>query len=399
MYSQTVTDALTKVLYIHPYSDSYNGAEELDIICGLNILKEISSIEVYRVAVDLNDKSLKIDFVHNLKSSNLKIIPFFRYWINFISAPDNTLRQAFSFKNSMEVMELCKSLGIDVVFTNTSSTFLFGKQKKIRHIHRSVSFEPVYVTKSVENPVKKMIHVFLKFLTVLKELHCDLIFTISPRDDKYYNHVSFISCKRVKTQILPLRQLAFTEKYDSNQFGKDDLNIGFLGSTYNVLHNERSLRYLLETLSHDFLDSNHMIFNVYGKKIMKEIKSRYTSNRIRFHDWIPDIKEIYNLNQVFLVPNFLGSGMQSKVFEPLVAGRILICDPRVLSGYDFKPNYEFIPATNTMEFINSLKWIKLNFYESSTMSERARIRSLELFGPEIIKSTIYNNLRVNDGHT
>ena len=64
--------------------------------------------------------------------------------------------------------------------------------------------------------------------------------------------------------------------------------------------------------------------SIYGRKI-PEFDSLF--HNIKIHNWVESIEQIYQKNDCFLAPYFLGSGMQSKVFEPLLAGKLLICDP------------------------------------------------------------------------
>ena len=52
--------------------------------------------------------------------------------------------------------------------------------------------------------------------------------------------------------------------------------------------------------------------------------------------------------------------MQSKVFEPLLFGKILICDPRVLSGFKFIAFKHYIPARDAEEFYKAIIWIQDN---------------------------------------
>ena len=376
------------IMYIYPYSAKQSGAEEQDIVSGLKNLIENPSLEVYSVAVDFSNNNLLYDFSFLTSISRVKASILFQFWRHKITSPDFTLRQAFTLKNFNIITLMCRELKIDVIFTNTTSTFLFGKQKNFRHIHRSVSFEPVYVLKTIVNPLKKMIFFLLKIFTVLKEIQSDLIFTISPRDNRYYNLTSRVALRKSNTHILPLRHFSYLKRFSSNRFENKNMNIAFLGSTYNVLHNERSLNYLLNVLDSDFLNSNGINFNIYCRKTPDTLISKYSSNRVVFHNWVEDIMEVYELNQVFLVPNFLNSGMQSKVFEPLIAGRILICDPKVLSGYEFKPFQHYIPARDSLEFKKNLLWLGENQRKSMIISQNARLRSLELIGPKVIHDSI-----------
>ena len=56
----------------------------------------------------------------------------------------------------------------------------------------------------------------------------------------------------------------------------------------------------------------------------------------------------------------LGIWNAIKSFKPSLAEKLLICDPRVLSGYSFKPYEHFEPAQSPDDFLNTILWIKNN---------------------------------------
>jgi len=370
-----------KVLYIAPFSQKLLGAEESDIRSGVQILQTFKKIYIYTAFINLesgqiyfNDQSA----TQLLKSSLLDRVNFY---MHYFSSPDYTLRQGFTFKNFLIIKNLCKNLNINIVITNTTSTFLFGRQKKIRHVHRSVAFEPVYCLKAVSNPVKAFFHSIVKILTVFKELQAHTILSISPRDKKYYSFAKKIFFKRTHLMVMPLRQFYYSNKVKHNLDLTSDLKIAFLGSTYNVLHNKKSLYFILQSIDFNFLSINKFTLNLYGSKFPSNIE---TSQNIIINSWIDNINEVYEVNHCFLVPYFLNSGMQSKVFEPLIMGRILICDTRSISGYDFEPFEHFIPAKNELDFRNGLKWIIENPNRALKIAENARIRASEIIGKQAI---------------
>jgi hypothetical protein len=96
-------------------------------------------------------------------------------------------------------------------------------------------------------------------------------------------------------------------------------------------------------------------FNIWGK-IPKEFSS---SPQVKICNWVNDINDIYiyKKNDCFLVTYYLGSGMQSKVFKPLVKGKILICEPRALADYGFIPFNDYLPAKSEKDFMWALNWV------------------------------------------
>ena len=80
--------------------------------------------------------------------------------------------------------------------------------------------------------------------------------------------------------------------------------------------------------------------------------------------------------------------MQSKVFEPLIRGRILICDPRVLSEYPFDPLKHYIPAVTGKDFMNSILWLKENKTLQDKISKNAAKQGHKVMGSKIMKRSI-----------
>lgn len=378
--SQTI-----KVLYIAPYSQKLLGAEENDIKSGEQILQTFKKIEIITILINLGSGQLYLNnqaVTHLPESRLLDRVNFAK---NYLSSPDYTLRQGYTFKNFLIVKNLCKELNIKIVLTNTTSTFLFGRQKKICHVHRSVAFEPIYCLKSVSNPLIAVFHALMKLLTVFKELQAHTILSISPRDKKYYNFVKKILFKQTHLLVMPLRQFYFSTEVKHQLNLTKDLKIAFLGSTYNVLHNRKSLYFILESLNSSFLGVNRFTLNLYGSKFPIDIEA---SQNIVVNSWVENINDVYEKNHCFLVPYFLNSGMQSKVFEPLIMGRILICDKRSISGYDFKPFEHFIPAESGSDFRNGLKWVMENSNAALELANNARVKAHEIIGKrEIVEQT------------
>jgi len=77
--------------------------------------------------------------------------------------------------------------------------------------------------------------------------------------------------------------------------------------------------------------------------------------------------------------------MQSKVFEPLLFGKILICDPRVLSGYKFEEFIHYIPARDAKDFYEAIIWVQENPTDAVGIGRNGCILAREIIGPKMIK--------------
>ena len=377
-----------KILYLRPFSYKAYGAEEQDLKAGLTILRKIKDFEILDIQLDLKNNNLLFDPPYLISDYKLNLSDKLKYIKNKFLTFDRAMTQAYTYKNYQIITQIRKNLRIDVIFTNTVSMVLFGDSKQIKHIHRSVSFEPIYVLKAVDSKIKAILHSLLKLLSIRKELKCNTILSISPRDANYYKRLrKFMGSCNI--EVVPLRQFF---NFKENAIIKkmcSQTSFGFLGSTYNVLHNRKSLEFVLSEIPPNFWGENDIFLNIYGRKIPVGINS---NGNIKINNWVDSIEDIYRQNICFLVPFFLASGMQSKVFEPLMRGKILICDPRVLSGYNFTPYIHYLPAKTGKEFMNSIKWVIQNIESANIIASNAARHANSIIGPEIIENTIINSI-------
>jgi glycosyltransferase involved in cell wall biosynthesis len=383
-----------RVLFIAPYSKKAYGAEEQDIQWGLKILKKDEELKTFSMFLNLEEKKFEYSLkkYKNISQINIKMI--FRFILIYLSAFDNSMRQAFTYYNYLLVSKVIEDYKIDVVVTNTSSTLLYGIQRKAKHIYRSVSFEPIYVRKVVNNLPKAMAHSFIKYLSLLQEFKADLILVISPRDKKYYSQALF-NLPIKKLIVIPLRQFAQQIEPKTNTIKTPKLDIGFMGSTYSVLHNKRSFDFIINKVAPLLRGKSNVTLNIYGRKVLD--KSKKYSN-VKIHNWVDNINDIYSLNNCFVVPYFLASGMQSKVFEPLLFGKILICDPRVLSGFKFIAGKHYIPARDAEEFYKAIIWIQDNPIKAIKIGENGCLFAQKIIGPKIIKFQMKHALETVMGY-
>ena len=382
------TDNKKRILYIYPYFslDSKKGAEQLDILAGIEILKKVNNIDIATITIDLKNKTIISDINYPENRISISIIfSYIKFSVIKYTTFDNAMRQAFTYRNYSLVKNIVRSNKIDIIITNTTSTVLFGINQKAKHFFRSVCYEPIYVFGAVNGRITTRIHSFLKYLSVHKELRSDVLFAISPRDAIYYKkHFKYIKRKPI-LEVLPLRQFHRILPLKTYNKNSTRLNIGFLGSTYNVLHNKKSLDFIVNDVANNLKNIEGVVFNIYGSKL-PNVKSVY--HNIVNHNWVESIEEIYSYNDVFLAPNFLPSGMQSKVFEPMLFGKVLICDTESLSGFNFITNVEYLHAASATEFANKIIWVKENIEESKKLALFGYKKAFEIIGPSAIQKQL-----------
>lgn len=382
----------TKILYVIPYSENVFGAEEQDLYAGIDILKYHKHVEIFVLKVNLKSKSLIGDLNICTNYYRLTWIDKIKFFMIKYTTLDHAMTQAFTYKNYQIILKLLQEYRIDLIITNTTSCVLFGLQSYSKHVFRSVSFEPIYTLKTVENKIKAMLHSMIKLLSVHKELMANTILSISPRDLSYYRYISLFLKKKII--LMPLRQFFHLISETDKLVYNPKLSIAFLGSTYNVLHNRKSYEFIIQKIPNTFWYKNSIFLNIYGRKITM-IDSKI--DNIVIHHWIENIEDIYFKNEIFLVPYYLSAGMQSKVFEPLIRGKILICDPRVLAGYSFISGIHYISATSPEDFMSAILWVKSNFRSAAKIANQAAKHSQEIISREFIlnqTSTLLSSYRL-----
>jgi hypothetical protein len=381
-----------KILYVLPYCEKIFGAEEQDLSAGIDVLHYYQNIETVVIKVDLNKKALLGDSSTDLIGLKLSMKDLFKFIFIKFTTLDHAMTQAYTYQNYKIILTIIKEKEIDIVFTNTTSCVLFGIQSYSRHLFRSVGFEPIYTLKTVKNKLQALLHSIFKFLSIHKELMANTILCISPRDLSYYKFTSL----KLKSNliVMPLRQFFYHNSKREKYAIPNKLNIGFLGSTYNVLHNHKSYEFIVRKIPNSFWEKNNVYLNIYGRKITLSIPK---VQNIHIHHWVKSIDKIYSRNQIFLAPFYLSSGMQSKVFEPFIRGKILICDPRVLSGYSFKPNVHYIPASSPEDFMTAILWAQSNFRRAAKIAHNGKKQAQKIISKKYIlsqTSLVLNNFKL-----
>lgn len=241
-----------------------------------------------------------------------------------------------------------KKVKIRFLVTHTSALVGVASMMKAEtHVSRSVNFEPLHYLQenriSIKSPLVFLSKVWLTFF----ERSNAHVWVISPNDMKKYAY--FCSAKSI--DLYPLFQL-----FEMSTLGSDNsskvINVGFLGSTFNVSHNRASFDFIAGELAPALLKCNQKLihFNVYGVK--SPIKNPLSN--LTIHGWKESIGEIFQENDLFLIPYFGGTGMQSKLFEPLMKGKPVIADPRAFAGYPFVANEHYFAATSVGDYTELL---------------------------------------------
>ena len=321
------------------------GAQEKDSINGVKLFSNIVE-NIIEVIIDLSTqqidfKDTKLQLLGNKSSYKNSIELYIKFIACKLFIWDPSLRQTIRLSYFKLMQSLSISYPKSLVVTEGCNLLPLTFFSKFR-ISRSHNFEPVHAYKEQKWVLFGVFYFIVKIQSVVMERLLTNIIAISDRDANLFKLIP----SRKKIIVVPLRDLVV----ENGIFKPMDLsripnrNIAYLSSTYNVHHNRKGLDFFVNNVFNS-LDMKEMVFNVYGSKAPNQ---SYCQN-IKIHGWIENLDDIYIENAVFLCSSG-GTGQQSKIFEPLAKGKILICNPKLLVGYELIPEIHYLAAVSAYEF-------------------------------------------------
>jgi hypothetical protein len=221
---------------------------------------------------------------------------------------------------------------------------------------------------------------------VLLERLLSNIFVISSQDLRYYKY--FWSPKKIC--IVPLRNLVMANKnVNLNETNAGIYGIAYLSSTFNVKHNSDGVKFLVNKVFNK-PEMDNFELNIYGSKISSE----FSKKNVIIHGWVDDIEEIYEDNSIFLAV-FGGTGQQSKIFEPMSRGKVVILNPKLVRNQNLVSGTHYLSASNEIEFVKHIRDSKLNPIKSQEIGRNAFNYCSELFSYEKNLNTIIHYLNIS----
>ncbi len=265
---------------------------------------------------------------------------------------------------------------------------LYGlvRKRKIPIITRSINFEPYHFLQedgaSLVNLIKFLPKLAGEIITIHKS---DLIFSITPKEEKTYRRFGARNVINLPLRGLPLCLKAEREIKDRRQ-----LNVFFMGSTYNVHHNLAALEVILKKIAPEALKKFPDIFkfHISGSKAPDELKKFFGPN-IVYLGYINQeaLDKFLNDMDIAIVPSLYGAGMQQKIFEPMCRGIPTIASGRGLAGYPFRNRQHLLASDDIDEFADLLFELK-DARLRKLLSENSAALSNKLFSREALDSVI-----------
>ena len=366
------------------------GGEENDISGGLDIYKNIAE-NVVTITISNSQQEIKSEYVklnssqpktRIMKNSQIKFI--IKYLMLKFLIIDPSMRENTKLKYCRKVQEICDLFPEAIIVNETSGMFPLSIFSKHR-ISRSNNFEPIHSFR--ENiGFKKYLYFIPKITGVLLERLLSNIFVISSQDLRYYKY--FWSPKKIC--VVPLRNLIMANRniyFSENNTGV--YGIAYLSSTFNVRHNGDGVKFLVNKVFNR-PEMDKLELNIYGSKI----SSVFGRKNVVIHGWIDDIEEIYKNNSIFLAV-FGGTGQQSKIFEPMSRGKVVILNPKLVKNQNLVSGTHYLSASNENEYVRHILDLKLNPIKSQEIGHNAFAYCKELFSYEKNLNTIAHYLNIS----
>lgn len=267
---------------------------------------------------------------------------------------------------------------------------LYGivRKRNIPIITRSVNFEPSHFLQedgySILNLMKFMAKLMSELLMVRRS---DLIYSITPKEKAIYEK---LGAKNVVN--LPLRGLSDFDQSGHEVKEKDILDVFFMGSTYNVHHNKRVLKFILRKIipATKSAAPGKFRFHILGAKFPDSLR-RFLDKEVIYHGYVDDLSRFIVGMDIALVPYLSGAGMQQKIFEPLTRGIPTLTSSGGLGGYPFRGGEHLILAENASAFAEGLIAMRDTRLRKK-LSENSISLSRKLFSHEKILAVISGSL-------
>jgi hypothetical protein len=366
------------------------GGEENDISGGLDIYKNIAE-NIITITISNSQQEVKHEYVQlnsgqpknkRMKYSKIKLIA--KYLLLKLIIIDPSMRENTKLKYCKKVQEICDLFPGAIIVNETSGMFPLSIFSKHR-ISRSNNFEPIHCFR--ENiGLKKYLYFIPKITGVLLERLLSNVFVISSQDLRYYKY--FWSPKKIC--VVPLRNLVVANKniyFDENNV--EIYGIAYLSSTFNVKHNSDGVKFLVNKVFNK-PEMDNFVLNIYGSKI----SSVFSKKNVIVHGWVHDIEEIYENNSIFLAV-FGGTGQQSKIFEPMSRGKVVILNPKLVKNQNLVSGTHYLSASNDIEYAKHILDSKINPIKFQEIGRNAFDYCKELFSYEKNLNTITHYLNIS----
>lgn len=255
------------------------------------------------------------------------------------------------------------------------------------------------ITMNLNNAINVSNNLFTKILlkTELKRVKkfekevyskFDKKFIISNTDKEYLKKIGIRDLPVVINNYV--RDLGYSEKVQMN-----NREISFIGKM-STEPNVNAIRYFIKEI-YPYVKKHYsdLVFNIIGGSPTEEIKKYGKLEGINVTGFVEDPAEILNRSKVVIAPMVSGSGIQNKIIEAMLLGKVVITTFHGAKGLKNLTGEELIICKNTEEFIEKLLFFldDKNIHSVIKVGKKAREYILENYSFNSIQNKLINSIK------
>ncbi len=393
-----------KILVVTPrFPVPASGACEQDRLEGVKQLKRLGNdIQVIGKIFDFQDKDKdKIEAFSKEYNISVHLIPYFYcknrsvtekffYYLKRILWPPYWDGSVYEYAEPLikqkfeEILKNWQPVIVWFDYTFMLPLYPIARRYGCKVITRSMIYEPNNLLEEEGNNLLNYIRAKIKMVTEYRSVkQSDYIFAITPYENSLYRK---LGAKNIQT--LPLRVLYNFLGKNINIKDREILNVFFLGSSYNIKHNLRAAKLVIEQIAPKVNAEFPGRFNFFvtGGKLPEDLQKKCINN-IKYAGYVDDFEAFLSDMDIALIPSLSGAGMQQKIFESISRGFPLVTSARGLAGYPFDCETELLCAASAEEFCAQLGKL-LDFAARQKISQAVLEKSRELFSRDKLDALI-----------
>ncbi len=346
-----------KILYITPYLPFPNNkAANLFISKRIELLSKKFDIEL----LSITNGNYSVDITNHRIN-------------NYLSDFDYIFRKSVTIKSILKAIFTKETL-----FNILSQDIINNVKSKIKlQEYKLIIIEHSYLSSMI---IEEISEISPKIVTVFHNIETDYFYDLYQKTSflnphKYFYYIEYKGCKKNESELLKSNSKAFwfLSRQDLEFVREKSNNKNLLLSTtisfnlkkhtgnikkYDLLYmgqldNQRNLHGLEWFLKNVWrlLEDNNLSFAIVGRgstKIIKKLIAPYKG--IDLIGEVENLDDIFSESKITVVPIFNTIGVQTKLFDALSQGNIVICTEDAIKGTDFKDNEHLLIANDAKGF-------------------------------------------------
>ena len=328
-----------------------------------------------------------VPYIYCQKRRSLKKIIYYVKRLLWPPYWDGSVYEYANTETLSKMEEVMKNFQPDIVwfdYTFMLPLYKIARRYGAKIITHSIIYDPRNILeedgRTWKNYISSAFKTFTDWCCARKS---DYMFAIAPDEMKLYQKLG-----AKKIALLPLRKLYDYLGKNYEVRDRSPLNVFFIGSSYNIPHNLRFAKFIIEEIAPMAREKypNKFKFFITGSKLPEDLQKKCVGE-VSCLGYVEDFENFLSDMDVALIPSLSGAGMQQKIFEPITRGFPVITSKRGLGGYSFECSKEILCAVTCDEFVEKLGEA-LDIDKRKDLSRNALAKSAQLFSREKSDATI-----------